>query len=42
RGAAISACEAAAGGEWWPLDRLGDAGLPSLYAKAARAVRENE
>lgn len=23
-------------GEWWPLDRLGDAGLPTLYAKAVR------
>ncbi len=25
-------------GEWWPIDRLGDAGLPSLFAKAAAAV----
>jgi len=23
-------------GEWWPLDRLEEAGLPTLYAKAAR------
>ncbi len=23
-------------GEWWPLDRLGGAGLPTLFAKAAR------
>ena len=23
-------------GEWWSLDRLGDAGLPTLFAKAAR------
>lgn len=23
-------------GEWWALDRLGDAGLPTLFAKAAR------
>ena len=22
-------------GEWWPLDRLADAGLPTLYARAA-------
>lgn len=22
-------------GEWWPLDRLGEAGLPTLFAKAA-------
>lgn len=24
------------GGEWWPLDRLEQAGLPTLFAKAAR------
>lgn len=24
-----------AGGEWWPLDRLDEAGLPTLFAKAA-------
>jgi A/G-specific adenine glycosylase len=23
-------------GEWWPRDRLGEAGLPTLFAKAAR------
>lgn len=23
-------------GEWWPLDKLGEAGLPTLFAKAAR------
>ncbi|MCH2487827.1 MAG: A/G-specific adenine glycosylase [Erythrobacter sp.] len=23
-------------GEWWPVDRLDEAGLPTLYAKAAR------
>ncbi len=23
-------------GEWWPIDRLDDAGLPTLFAKAAR------
>jgi A/G-specific adenine glycosylase len=23
-------------GEWWPVDRLGEAGLPTLFAKAAR------
>jgi A/G-specific adenine glycosylase len=27
---------AATAGEWWPLDRLGEAGLPTLFAKAAR------
>jgi A/G-specific adenine glycosylase len=25
-------------GEWWPLDRLEEAGLPTLYARAARLV----
>jgi len=28
-------------GEWWPLDRLGEAGLPTLYAKAARLALED-
>nr|WP_202390187.1 A/G-specific adenine glycosylase [Tsuneonella aeria] len=23
-------------GEWWPIDRLGEAGLPTVFAKAAR------
>ena len=23
-------------GEWWPLDTLDEAGLPTLFAKAAR------
>ncbi|MEX0342901.1 MAG: NUDIX domain-containing protein, partial [Erythrobacter sp.] len=26
-------------GEWWPLAELGAAGLPTLFAKAARLVR---
>ena len=26
------------GGEWWPLDRLDEAGLPTLFAKAARVA----
>ena len=25
-------------GEWWPIDRLADAGLPTLFAKAARVA----
>ena len=25
-------------GEWWPIDRIDDAGLPTLFAKAARLV----
>lgn len=28
----------ALGGEWWPIDQLDEAGLPSLFAKAARAA----
>ncbi|MBI0473814.1 A/G-specific adenine glycosylase [Sphingomonas sp. MA1305] len=28
----------AAVGEWWPIDRLDEAGLPTLFAKAAQAV----
>lgn len=27
---------AAESGEWWPLDRIAEAGLPTLFAKAAR------
>lgn len=26
-------------GEWWPLERIGEAGLPSLFAKAATRAR---
>ena len=26
-------------GEWWPIDRIDQAGLPTLFAKAARLVR---
>jgi A/G-specific adenine glycosylase len=28
-------------GEWWPLDRLGEAGLPTLHAKAARLALDD-
>ncbi|QDM40236.1 A/G-specific adenine glycosylase [Altererythrobacter sp. TH136] len=28
----------AVNGEWWPIDRLGEAGLPTLFAKAAARV----
>ena len=26
-------------GEWWPIGRIEDAGLPTLFAKAARLAR---
>jgi A/G-specific adenine glycosylase len=29
------------GGEWWPIDRLAEAGLPTLYARAARLALAN-
>jgi A/G-specific adenine glycosylase len=29
-------------GEWWPLDRLGEAGLPTLFAKAARLAMNGQ
>ena len=28
------------GGEWWPIDRLGEAGLPTVFDKAARLALE--
>ena len=30
-----------AGGEWWPVARLEEAGLPTLFAKAARLAAEH-
>ena len=27
------------GGEWWPVERLDEAGLPGVFAKAAAAIR---
>ena len=33
--------EAFGEGEWWPLDRLDEAGLPTLFAKAARVARSH-
>lgn len=27
-------------GEWWPIDRIGEAGLPTLFIRAADAVRK--
>ncbi len=31
-------CTSGLNGEWWPKSRLSEAGLPSLFAKAARAA----
>ncbi len=33
-----SGCTSQLEGEWWPKDRLSEAGLPSLFAKAVQAV----
>ena len=32
----VAGSEAVGEGEWWPLDRLENAGLPTLLAKAVR------
>ena len=32
--------EQSTAGQWWPLERIGEAGLPTLFAKVARAVME--
>ncbi|QGP79734.1 A/G-specific adenine glycosylase [Sphingobium sp. CAP-1] len=29
-------------GEWWPVAQIGDAGLPTLFARAAEAVRKDQ
>jgi A/G-specific adenine glycosylase len=29
-------------GEWWPVDRIGEAGLPTLYARAAALGRASQ
>lgn len=34
-------CATLADGEWWPRDRLEEAGLPTVFMKAARAARED-
>jgi A/G-specific adenine glycosylase len=36
---AASGGDRAIEGEWWPIDRLGEAGLPSLFARAAEYGR---
>ena len=35
-----SGCNAPVAGEWWPRDRVHDAGLPTIFAKAARLALE--
>ena len=36
-----SSCALQPDGEWWPLDRIEEAGLPTIFAKAAKlAIRE--
>ena len=38
-----SSCALQPGGEWWPIDRIDDAGLPTVFAKAAKlAIRETD
>jgi A/G-specific adenine glycosylase len=37
---AETGCASGLDGEWWEIDRLDKAGLPSLFMKAARAVLE--
>lgn len=29
-------------GQWWPIDRLGEAGLPTLFAKAAQTAQQGK
>ncbi len=35
-------CKPQLTGEWWPISRLADAGLPSLFAKVAQTVLEGK
>jgi A/G-specific adenine glycosylase len=36
-----SSCALQPGGEWWPVDRIEEAGLPTVFAKAAKlAIKE--
>ena len=36
---AEAGAHSSANGEWWPVNRLNEAGLPTLFARAAAAVR---
>lgn len=41
RGASLAkGCNLPLDAEWWPIDRLDEAGLPAVFAKVAAAVRE--
>ena len=33
-------CMASEAGEWWPIEQIEAAGLPTLFSKAAKAIRE--
>ena len=38
-----SSCALQPGGEWWPIDRIDEAGLPTVFAKAAKlAIGETQ
>ena len=39
---AKTGCKLPPDGEWWPIDRLNEAGLPSVFIKVARVVREDK
>ncbi len=39
---AKSSCASQLDGEWWPLDRLNEAGLPTVFAKAAARAKSRE
>ncbi len=41
-GTADRDCSGLTDGEWWPLAAIGDAGLPTLFAKVANAVMTRE
>lgn len=38
----LEADSALSGAVWWPIDRIGEAGLPTLFAKAAALVTGNK
>ncbi len=40
RASIAKGCNLPSNAEWWPLERLGEAGLPRVFAKVAAAVRE--